>query len=79
MSANRCFSAWYEASGRPNEYRSKAHSTVMSNAACMAPTDSAHEQCGRDQELALDVGVGRPRRADDRRTGTRTPSNRTVP
>ena len=37
MSAKRCLSAWYDASGRPNEYRSNAHSTVMSNAACMAP------------------------------------------
>ncbi len=41
MSANRCLRAWYEASGRPNAYRSKDHSTVMSNAACIAPTASA--------------------------------------
>ena len=41
MSANRCFRAWYDASGRPNEYRSKAHVTVMSKARCIAPTDSA--------------------------------------
>ena len=41
MSANRCLSSWYDARGRPNEYRSNAHSTVISKAVCIAPTDSA--------------------------------------
>ena len=58
MSAKRCLSAWYDASGRPNEYRSNAHSTVMSNAACIAPTDSALSDHEGQLQLALDV-VGR--------------------
>ena len=58
MSANRCFNAWYEASGRPNEYRSNAHCTVMSKTVCMAPTLSDRREQRRDQELPLDL-VGR--------------------
>ena len=65
MSAKRCLSAWYDARGRPNEYRSKAHSTVMSKAACMAPTDSALASTTASSELALDLGGGPADLADD--------------
>ena len=65
MSAKRCLSAWYDASGRPNEYRSKAHSTVMSNAACIAPDRLGVGDHEGQLELALDLRVGLAHLAHD--------------
>ena len=41
MSAKRCLSAWYEASARPKEYRSKArwHPTMRGIAAGLSDAD----------------------------------------
>jgi hypothetical protein len=41
MSANRCFSAWYEPMGRPNAMRSLPYSSVKSSTVVIAPTLSA--------------------------------------
>ncbi len=79
MSAKRCLSAWYDASGRPNEYRSKAHSTVMSKPACMAPTDSAlREHDGRAAAGARPARRPRRPRRPRRVAGSRTSSKVTT-
>ena len=79
MSAMRCLSAWYDASGRPNELRSPRYSRVNSSTRSSAPTVSAHCSTIGELQLALD-GVGRAadlaHDADRRRT--RTPSKCTV-
>ena len=76
MSAKRCLISWYDASGRPKEYRLNAQSRVKSNTTWAAPTISALCTTAGDLQLVLDVGGGvrRPRRRP-RRPGRRTPSN----
>ena len=66
MSAKRCLISWYDASGRPNEYRLNTQSRVMSKTESAAPTISADCDHRRDLQLRLDVGVGVTRRADQR-------------
>ena len=66
MSAKRCLISWYDASGRPNEYRLNTQSSVKSKTVSAAPTISADWMTTASSELALDVGGGVARRADQR-------------
>ena len=78
MSAKRCLSAWYDASGRPKELRSTTYSSVNSNTrSSRADGFRALEHDG-ELQLAFDRGGGVVELADEPRRGTRTSSKRTV-
>ena len=64
-SATRCLRAWYDASARPNEYRSPRYSRVMPKTLSRTPVVSAHCSVQATSKGVLDLGGGVAHRADD--------------
>ena len=76
MSASRCFSAWYEASGRPNDHRSWRYSTVAPYIWSTAPTVSATCNASASWHCRSMSPAAPPTSPTTELRGTRTDSNR---